>query len=105
MQGDRDIIQPDQASEDNAYNLDRRATAEVLRHVEGQDRAQLISILGLLHAADIADLLEQISAYDRKRLILLYDREFDGEILSELEEGVREDIIALLKPSLNCGCS
>lgn len=39
MQGDRDIIQPDQASEDNAYNLDRRATAEVLRHVEGQDRA------------------------------------------------------------------
>ena len=100
MQGDRDIIQPDQASEDNAYNLDRRATAEVLRHVEGQDRAQLISILGLLHAADIVDLLEQISAYDRKRLILLYDREFDGEILSELEEGVREDIIALRKPEV-----
>ena len=60
----------------------------------------MISILGLLHAADIADLLEQISAYDRKRLILLYDREFDGEILFELEEGVREDIIGLLKPEV-----
>ena len=100
MQGERDIIQPDQAREDNAYTLDRRTTAEVLRHVEGQDRAQLISILGPLHAADIADLLEQISAYDRKRLVLLYDREFDGEILAELEEGVREDIIALLKPEV-----
>ena len=100
MQGERDIIQPDQAREDNAYTLDRRTTAEVLRHVGGQDRAQLISILGPLHAADIADLLEQISAYDRKRLVLLYDREFDGEILAELEEGVREDIIALLNPEV-----
>jgi magnesium transporter len=100
MQGERDIIQPDQARQDNAYTLNRRTTAEVLRHVEGQDRAQLISILGPLHAADIADLLEQISAYDRKRLVLLYDREFDGEILAELEEGVREDIIALLKPEV-----
>ena len=100
MQGERDIIQPDQAREDNAYTLDRRTTAEVLRHVGGQDRAQLISILGPLHAADIADLLEQISAYDRKRLVLLYDREFDGEILAELEEGVREDIIALLTPEV-----
>ena len=29
MQGDRDMIQPDQASKDNAYNLDRRSKAEV----------------------------------------------------------------------------
>ncbi|MDG1935573.1 MAG: magnesium transporter [Paracoccaceae bacterium] len=100
MQGERDIIQPDQARQDNAYTLDRRTTAEVLCHVGGQDRAQLINILGPLHAADIADLLEQISAYDRKRLVLLYDREFDGEILAELEEGVREDIIAVLKPEV-----
>jgi len=56
-----------------------------------------------LHAADIADLLEQISAYDRKRLVLLYDVEFDGEILTELENGVREEIIAVLKPEVLAG--
>ena len=50
-----------------------------------------------LYAADISDLVEQISVYDRKFLLPLHARKFDGEILTELEEGVREDIIALLK--------
>jgi magnesium transporter len=53
-----------------------------------------------LHAADIADLLEQIDGHDRARLIRLYEREFDGEILSELNEAIREDVINLLKPEV-----
>ena len=51
-----------------------------------------------LHQADIADLLEQVNAYDRARLIRLYDREFDGEILSELDESIREEVIGILAP-------
>ncbi|WP_291737944.1 magnesium transporter, partial [Leisingera sp. F5] len=46
----------------------------------------------------IADLLEQIDASDRARLIRLYDREFDGEILSELDESIREEVIETLNP-------
>jgi magnesium transporter len=53
-----------------------------------------------LHAADIADLLEQINAFERSKLIRLYDREFDGEILSELDEAIREEVISLLTPQV-----
>ena len=103
MQGDRDTIQPGQEQEDSAYILDRRTIAGILRVIEAQDCEQLVTMLEPLHAADIADLLEQISAYDRKRLVLLYDVEFDGEILTEVEDGVREEIFAVLKPEVLAG--
>ncbi|MGY9049444.1 MAG: magnesium transporter, partial [Rhodobacterales bacterium] len=53
-----------------------------------------------LHPADIADMLEQINAFDRMRLIKLYGREFDGEILTELDESIREEVINLLSPEV-----
>jgi magnesium transporter len=53
-----------------------------------------------LHPADIADLLEQISAPERRDLIRLYDREFDGEILSELDESIRDEVMAILRPEV-----
>ena len=74
--------------------------AAILFAVDTDDRAQLVDLMEPLHAADIADLLEQINAYDRRRLIRLYDKEFDGEILSELGDSVREEVIALLNPEV-----
>jgi magnesium transporter len=53
-----------------------------------------------LHPADIADLLEQISLPERRDLIRLYDREFDGEILSELDESIRDEVMAILRPEV-----
>lgn len=83
-----------------AYALDRRNVAAILYAVDVDDRERLVELMEPLHAADIADLLEQINSYDRGRLVRLYDREFDGEILSELEEGVREEIIGMLAPQV-----
>lgn len=82
------------------YSLDRRAVAAILAAVEGDDQDRLIGLIGPLHAADIADLLEQISATDRARLVRLYGRGFDGEILSELDESVREEVIGILTPQV-----
>lgn len=98
MEADQFNAEPPQ--EDDAYLLDRRAVAAILHAVEVGDKQQLIELMEPLHAADIADLLEQINAFDRDRLIQLYDREFDGEILSELDEGVREEVLPLLKPEV-----
>ena len=85
---------------ERAYTLDRRAIAAILYAVDVNNRDQLVELMEPLHAADIADLLEQINAYDRARLIRLYDREFDGDILSELDEGIREEVIHLLHPQV-----
>lgn len=82
------------------HPLDRRVVSAILYAVEIDDQEQLIELMEPLHAADIADLLEQIGPYDRARLIRLYDREFDGEILSELHDNIREEVIDLLTPQV-----
>ena len=83
---------------DDAYVLDRKAVQAIFDAVEDGDRDTLIARMEPLHAADIADILEQASTPNRRALIQLYDFEFDGEILSELDESIREEVIQLLTP-------
>ncbi|SLN49256.1 Magnesium transporter MgtE [Aquimixticola soesokkakensis] len=86
--------------EDDSYALNPRKIAAIMYTVETQDAEALREQMEPLHAADIADLLEQINSYDRRRLIELYGGEFDGEILSELDESIREEVIPLLSPQV-----
>ena len=87
-----------EGDEPEVYVLGKRDVAAILYAVEIDERDKLIELMEPLHAADIADLLEQISSFDRAQLIRLYGREFDGEILSELDEAVRDEVIAVLSP-------
>ena len=90
----------DQTGSESAYTLEPKTISAILYAVDIDDREKLVELLEPLHAADIADLLEQINAYDRARLVRLYDREFDGDILSELEETIREEVIGILHPEV-----
>ncbi|MCJ7871880.1 magnesium transporter [Marinovum sp. 2_MG-2023] len=85
---------------ENAYVLERKAVMAILYAVETGNREALVAAMEPLHAADIADLLEQVNPFDRARLIRLYDKEFDGEILSELDESIREEVISVLNPEV-----
>lgn len=87
-------------TEQEAYTLSQRDVSSILYAVEIEDSARLSELMDPLHPADIADLLEQISAFERARLIRLYDREFDGDILSELDESIRNEVVALLEPGV-----
>jgi len=87
-------------AEDGDYLLDRRAIADILEAVDREDRGELSALMEPMHPADIADLLEQIPPNERERFIALYGREFDGEILSELDESVREEVIDFLTPQV-----
>lgn len=64
--------------------------------VEAGDTAALTAELEPLHAADIADLLEQFGAAERAEFLALYAHEIDGEILSEIDEAIREEVIEAL---------
>ncbi len=90
---------PEEERED-AYELDRQSVARIIHAVDNDDRAALIAELDPLHPADIADLLEQIDAFDRRRLIALYGDEFDGDILSELQDSIREEVLGYLHPEV-----
>ena len=73
--------------------LDQPRIDAVLAAVEAGDREGVDSLLDPLHAADIADLLEQIGPSDRRALLALWSHEIDGEILSEISEGIREEVV------------
>lgn len=90
---------PDGTTEGD-YELSRRDVATILHTVDRGDQQLLLTLMEPLHPADIADLLEQLNAHDRRRLVQLYGQEFDGDILSELDEGLREEIIAVLQPDV-----
>lgn len=104
MSDDNEMIEEEAKVEedrsDEAYELDRKAVSAILYAVDIEDQAKLIELMDPLHPADIADLLEQVNAFDRSRLIRLYDREFDGDILSELDESIRDEVIAVLTPQV-----
>ncbi|MFT6651008.1 MAG: magnesium transporter, partial [Celeribacter sp.] len=89
-----------ETQDEDAYVLGPRLLSSILFAIETQDQAQLVALMEPLHAADIADLLEQVNAFDRRRIIELYGRELDGEILSEIDDGIREEVIALMRPEV-----
>lgn len=79
-----------------AETLDRERVDRVLEAVEADDHDALVELLEPLHPADVADLLEQISRAERQALVRLWGVQLDGEVLAELEEGVRDETVAEL---------
>ncbi len=75
-------------------------TAAVIEALDARDAERLKLLLEPLHPADIADLLGQIGAGDRRVLLSLWSGEIDGEILSELDEDLREEVIEALAPEV-----
>ncbi|MGB3148919.1 MAG: magnesium transporter [Paracoccaceae bacterium] len=86
----------DTEREDEDYALDIRIVEAILDAVEAGDEPQIDQLMAPLHAADIADLLEQISSAERLALLSHWSRGIDGEILSELGDSIREEVIAAL---------
>ena len=91
-----EIIEPDE----DAYAIDRETMRDVRGAVEAEDRDALLAAMEPLHPADVADLLEQLDEGPRHRLIALLGHDFNGEVLSELDEGLREDVIEALSPAV-----
>ncbi|WP_297772491.1 magnesium transporter [uncultured Roseovarius sp.] len=97
---DEDLAPEPERDDDDEYSLNRQVISRIMYAVDTDDRDMLWAEMEPLHPADIADLLEQINAYDRRRLIHLYGQEFDGDILSELDESIREEVLGLLTPEV-----
>jgi magnesium transporter len=73
--------------------LDSQRVLDVRAAVEHEDVTRLHMLLDPLHPADIADLLEQVSDGLRSRLLHMWKGGIVGDVLSELDESIREDII------------
>ncbi|MCZ8153884.1 MAG: magnesium transporter [Rhodobacteraceae bacterium] len=76
--------------------LDDARVEAIRAAVAAGDRALVLGLVEPLHAADIADFLEQIDAGERRGFLALYSGEIDGDLLSEIDETIREEVIAAL---------
>ena len=76
--------------------LDDARVEAIRAAVAAGDRALVLDLVEPLHAADIADFLEQIDAGERRGFLALYSGEIDGDLLSEIDETIREEVIAAL---------
>lgn len=82
--------EPDEA----VYELaSGRLEHDVVEALAAGDGARVKDLIAPLHYADVADLLEHLSAEERHALIDVIRDDFDAEILSELDETVRDEII------------
>ncbi|MDZ7790851.1 MAG: magnesium transporter [Xanthomonadales bacterium] len=86
--------------EEIADGLEQEHIQSVIDAVEAQDADQLNELLEPLHAADVADLIEQISQPERLALVELWGDSIDGDVLSELNESVREPLLEVLPPEV-----
>ncbi|SPF77299.1 Magnesium transporter MgtE [Aliiroseovarius pelagivivens] len=90
----------DNAPEEGDYELDREIFGPVRNALAAEDGPALLAILDPLHAADIADLVEQLPEDERDTFVRLYGDKFDGEVLSELDERLREDVVHAMEPAV-----
>ena len=95
-----DTLTDDLGETEDAYALDASVIEAILAAVEQGSRRELIAQLTPLHAADIADLLEQLKSSDRQALLDLWGEDFDASVLPEVEEGVRDDLLEFLPDTI-----
>lgn len=93
-----DLIAEDRDEGD--YALEKDLFSSVRLAVAAGSRERLQTLLGDLHAADIADLLEQVDAGHRREILLLGADQIDGEVLSELHEDVRREVMQFLPDAM-----
>ncbi|MGR3662823.1 MAG: magnesium transporter [Paracoccaceae bacterium] len=95
-----DKILHDEDRDDHEYKLDKNEVAAICAAAVAGDAPLLKTLMEPLHAADIADLLEQVSEAERHAILHHYSTDFEGEVLSELDEGLREEVIETLHPQV-----
>src|SRR4051812_28434219 len=69
--------------------------SEVMARVEAGDAAGARAMVEPLHPADVADLFELLDSDDRRQLATALADLLDGDVLAEMNEHVREELVAL----------
>ncbi|MFC3058276.1 magnesium transporter [Paenirhodobacter populi] len=86
----------DDGREEEDYALNHELVERILKAAHEGEADRLKALMAPLHAADIADLLEQVSPAERREILLLWGSEMDGDVLSELDDSIREEVISTL---------
>ena len=81
---------------ENITDLDLGVEKTVIKALADNDKEKVRKLVRAIHSADAADLLEHLSHDDRAQLIEFLGPEFKPEILSELDEAIRDHVVDCL---------
>lgn len=84
---------------DDAFGIKDLFVDQVRDAVDTGAAPALNAMLDDVHPADIAHLIEMLDARRRAELLTLWKGGLDGEVLSELDENLREEVIDSLAPA------
>ncbi|MBC8337701.1 MAG: magnesium transporter [Alphaproteobacteria bacterium] len=82
--------------EDQVTDLEAGIERDILLALGEEDAGRVGDLVQGLHSADTADLLEHLSADDRERVVEILRPDFNPDILSELDETVRDHVVECL---------
>ena len=81
-----------------AYQVSPDMVDEIIEALAADDFDFVRVVLDELHAADQADLLEQLPAKKRRKLLSALSDDLEPEALTELDEAIRDEVIDQLAP-------
>lgn len=73
---------------------------EVIEALDAHDADRLKALVVPLHAADQGDLIELLKPDDRRRFVELMGDALDYEALAELDQSLRDELVAALQPEI-----
>ena len=80
------------------YGLTPELYAAIKDALEARDLGRIEALAVPLHAADLADLLERVSSDERRLIVDALRPTIDPEVLAELDESVRDEVLDYLSP-------
>jgi magnesium transporter len=81
---------------DEAFGLDAAFVDDVAVALRSDNRTKVRDMVADLHYADMADLLERLDSQDRRLLVETIRDDFNADVLPELAEAVRDDVMEAL---------
>jgi magnesium transporter len=81
---------------DLELELDAPRLLALQEALEAQDAVAVARLLEPLHPADVADVLEQVTRAEREQMLTLWGANLDPDVLTELDEVLRDEIVAYL---------
>ncbi|MCW5698222.1 MAG: magnesium transporter [Rhodospirillales bacterium] len=81
---------------DSGFELDSTLIEAVEEALERKDAEQLRELIADVHDADVADLVQSLDGDQRRAFVTTIRDDFHPQVLAELDENVRDDVIEVL---------
>jgi magnesium transporter len=93
-----DLPRPEAARSAEEQAVTPALVRAILDALENEARSKLVQLVEPLHAADFGQLLVALNPQQRRDLVTTLGPNLDPEVLSEVDEDLRDELLELLEP-------